>query len=161
MSENNIEIKKTPFDVFVDGAKKGWGLATSSTIPNIIMAFVIIEILKITGLLALIGVVFGPVMAIFGLPGEAATVLMAAWLSGGGGVGVASSLYASGSLNVNELAIVLPSIFILCSQVQYLGRVLGTAGVQAKYYGVMIGITVVCALLSLLAMRFLVVIFGV
>ncbi len=161
MSDTKVEIKKTPFDVFVDGAKKGWGLATSSTIPNILMAFVIIEILKITGLLALIGTVFGPVMAVFGLPGEAATVLMASWLSGGGGVGVASSLYASGSLDINDLAILLPSIFLLCSQVQYLGRVLGTAGIQARYYGVMIAITVVCALLSLLSMRFLVVIFGV
>ncbi len=161
MSENKVQIKKTPFDVFVDGARKGWNLATSSTVPNILMAFVIIEILKITGLLNLIGVVFGPVMALFGLPGEAATILMASWLSGGGGVGVASALFTGGSLNLNELAIVLPSIFILCSQVQYLGRVLGTAGVQAKYYGVMIGITVVCALLSLVTMRFLVAIFSI
>ena len=76
-------------DVFVKGAVQGWNIATSSTIPNVLMAFVIIKILKVTGLLDMIGAACGPVMAIFGLPGEAIMVLLGGWLSMGGGVGVA------------------------------------------------------------------------
>ena len=33
-------------DVFVNGAFQGWNIATHSTIPNVLMAFVIIKMLK-------------------------------------------------------------------------------------------------------------------
>ena len=29
-------------DIFIDGAKKGWNIAINSTVPNVLMAFVII-----------------------------------------------------------------------------------------------------------------------
>jgi spore maturation protein SpmB len=74
-------------DIFVEGAKKGWVIATTSTVPNVLMAFVIIKALQITGALELMGTVFSPVMAVFGLPGEAAAVLIGAWMSMGGAVG--------------------------------------------------------------------------
>ena len=61
-------------------------------IPNLIMAFVLIKALNVTGLLDLIGRVCAPVMELFGLPGEAATILASAWLSIGGSVGVAAAL---------------------------------------------------------------------
>ena len=149
-------IKKTPFDIFVDGAKKGWAVGIGSIIPNVLMAFVIIYILKLTGLLEMIGTLFEPVMAAFGLPGEAITVLLAAWMSMGGGTAVAASLYLEGALSVNNLAVLLPAIYIMGSQVQYLGRVLGTMGVKGRYYGIMILISVVNAFLSLWVMNILV-----
>ena len=76
-------------DVFVSGVKRGWGIATGSMLPNVLMAFILIYVLKLTGILDLIGTVCGPVMKVFGLPGEALMVLLAAWLSMGGGAGVA------------------------------------------------------------------------
>lgn len=42
-------------DIFVKGAVQGWNIATSSTIPNVLMAFVIIKVLQHSGLLDLIG----------------------------------------------------------------------------------------------------------
>lgn len=96
------EIKtKKPIvtDIFIEGAKKGWVIATTSTVPNVLMAFVIIKALQITGTLDLMGNVFSPVMAIFGLPGEAAAVLIGAWMSMGGAVGVVISLFDQGILN--------------------------------------------------------------
>ena len=36
-------------DVFVEGARKGWNIATTSTLPNVVMAFIIIKALEITG----------------------------------------------------------------------------------------------------------------
>ena len=77
-------------DVFVKGAVQGWNICVTSTIPNVLMAFVIIKILNHSGLLALIGQIFSPIMGIFGLPGEAATVLLGGWMSMGGGVGAVS-----------------------------------------------------------------------
>ena len=118
MATNNSKVFIT--DVFVKGAINGRNLITHSTIPNVLMAFVIIKILNISGLLAIIGKVFSPIMMIFGLPGEAATVLIAGWMSIGGGVGVAAALIDQGSIGVRDIAILCPAIVLMGSQVQYI-----------------------------------------
>lgn len=143
-------------DVFVEGARKGWTIATTSTIPNVLMAFVIIEILKITGLLEVLGKVFEPLMGIFGLPGEAATVLLSGWMSMGGGVGVAISLFTSGILTGTHLAILAPAIYLMGSQVQYMGRILGVVGVRGSRIPLMIGISILNAFIAMFIMNILV-----
>ena len=153
MSENS---KPMITDVFVSGVKRGWGIATGSMLPNVLMAFVLIHFLKLTGILDLLGSLFGPVMKIFGLPGEALMVLLAAWLSMGGGVGVASSLFAAGTLSLHDIAVIAPAMYLMGSQVQYIGRVLGVIGVPGKYIPVMVLISVINALLALLVMQILI-----
>lgn len=85
-------------DVFIEGARKGWSIATSSTLPNVVMAFIIIKALEITGALKGLGTIFSPLMGLFGLPGEAAAVLIGGWMSMGGGIGVAIGLFDKGIL---------------------------------------------------------------
>ncbi|MDY4163289.1 MAG: YjiG family protein [Sutterella sp.] len=143
-------------DVFVKGAIQGWQIATSSTIPNVLMAFVIIKILQHSGLLALIGQAFGPVMGIFGLPGEAATVLLGGWMSMGGGVGVAVALFDQGAINGTHIAILAPSIYLMGSQVQYMGRCLGVIGIKGKDMLMIMTVPVITAILSLFVMRIIV-----
>ena len=154
MATNNSKVFST--DVFVKGAINGWNLITHSTIPNVLMAFVIIKILNISGLLAIIGKVFSPIMMIFGLPGEAATVLIAGWMSIGGGVGVVAALIDQGSIGVRDIAILCPAIVLMGSQVQYMGRCLGVIGTSAKRIPVLIGISIINALISMLIMNFIV-----
>ena len=143
-------------DVFVSGVKRGWGIATGSMLPNVLMAFILIYVLKLTGILDLIGTVCGPVMKVFGLPGEALMVLLAAWLSMGGGVGVASSLFAAGSLSLHDIAVLAPAMYLMGSQVQYIGRLLGVVGTPGKYIPVLVLISIINALLALLVMQIIV-----
>ena len=143
-------------DVFVSGVKRGWGIATGSMLPNVLMAFILIYVLKLTGILDLIGMVCGPVMKVFGLPGEALMVLLAAWLSMGGGVGVASSLFAAGSLSLHDIAVLAPAMYLMGSQVQYIGRLLGVVGTPGKYIPVMVLISIINALLALFVMQIIV-----
>ncbi|EAX48360.1 nucleoside recognition domain protein [Thermosinus carboxydivorans Nor1] len=144
---------KTITDVFVDGARKGWNVAINSMLPNVLMAFVMIQFLKVTGLLDILGKVFAPIMALFGLPGQAVMVLVSAWLSMGGGVGVAASLYSQGILNNSHVTILLPAIILMGAQIQYMGRLLGTAGVQSRFYPMLFGICIVNAMIAMLIMR--------
>ena len=144
---------KTIVDIFVDGARKGWNIAVASIVPNVIMAFAVIQVLKITGLLQLLGNVFAPVMAIFGLPGEAAMVLLAAWIANGGGVGVAASLFTAGTLNDAHVTILLPAIFLMGAQLQFMGRCLGTIGVQSGLYAAYFSISVINAMGAMLLTR--------
>ena len=142
-------------DIFVEGARRGWSIATSSTIPNVLMAFVIIKILAVTNILAIIGKVFAPVMVLFGLPGEAITVLFAAWLSMGGGVGVVITLFGSGILTGHNIAVLVPAIYLMGSQVQYLGRIVGVIGVNASYIPIMLVISVVNSFIAMFIMNIL------
>ncbi len=145
--------KKNVVDCFAGGARSGLDICLHSTIPNVIFAFVLIQILNLTGLTSLIGTICKPVMVIFGLPGIAATVLVASLLSIGGGVGVAASLAVSGSLNNEHIAILLPAIFLMGALFQYMGRILGTAEIKKKYYVPLFAIAIINGLLSMLVMR--------
>jgi len=153
---SDVQEKQMITDVFVSGVKRGWGIATGSMLPNVLMAFILIYVLKLTGILDLIGTVCGPVMKIFGLPGEALMVLLAAWLSMGGGVGVASSLFAAGTLSLHDTAVLAPAMYLMGSQVQYIGRLLGVVGTPGKYIPVMVLISIINALLALLVMQIIV-----
>ena len=143
-------------DVFVNGAFQGWNIATHSTIPNVLMAFVIIKMLNISGALDFIGTCLGPVMAIFGLPGEAAMILLGGWMSMGGGVGVAVALFDKGAVDGTQLAIVIPAIYLMGSQVQYMGRCLGVNGIQGSDMFKIMAVPPIVALLSLWVMRLVV-----
>ena len=147
------EQKKTLPDIFVEGAKKGWNVGISSIIPNVLMAFVLIHALRLSGLLDMLGVLFNTVMGVFGLPGQAVMVLVGAWMSMGGGVGVAASLYAAKILNPTHVTILLPAIFLMGAQIQYMGRLLGTAGIQGRYYPMLFGISILNAIISMIIMR--------
>lgn len=148
-----IERKKNLLDLFIDGAKNGFTIGTTSLLPNVLMAFVIIRILDVTGLLKVIGDVCAPIMALWGLPGEAATILVTAIMSMGGGVGVAASLFSSGNIDALQLTSLVPAIYLIGNPVQNVGRCLGIAGVNTKHYGPIIAICFINALLSIWAMR--------
>ena len=153
---SDVQEKQMITDVFVSGVKRGWGIATGSMLPNVLMAFILIYVLKLTGILDLLGTLCGPVMKIFGLPGEALMVLLAAWLSMGGGVGVASSLFAAGTLSLHDIAVIAPAMYLMGSQVQYIGRLLGVVGTPGKYIPVMVLISIINALLALFVMQIIV-----
>ena len=153
-----MTITKKPMitDIFVEGAKKGWVIATTSTVPNVLMAFVIIKALQITSALELMGTLFSPIMAIFGLPGEAAAVLIGAWMSMGGAVGVVITLFDQGILNGEHIAILAPAIYLMGSQVQYMGRIMGPIRTEGRYIPIMIAISVLNAFAAMFVMNVLV-----
>lgn len=154
MSSN--KKSKNPFDIFIIGARKGFAVGTNNLLPNVMMAYTLALILKLLGVLDMIGVVFGPIMGIFGLPGEAITVLLTSWLSSSAGVGIAVGLMSQGVLDGAGATILMPAIFLIGSQLQYMGRLLGVADVPVKYWPLLILLSVVNAVLSMLIMRFIV-----
>lgn len=145
--------QRTPVDIFLDGARKGWTVGINSIVPNLVMAFALIQVLKILGVLEFIGKIFGFSMSFFGLPGEAVTVLLAAWLSMAAGVGVAASLYEASILNSTHITIILPAIYLMGAQIQYMGRLLGVSEVPRKHWPLMFAASVINALVSMLLMK--------
>lgn len=152
-AETTVKSKNV-LDLFVEGARRGFTIGTTSLLPNVVMAFVLIRILEVTGVLTWIGVIFAPVMALWGLPGEAATVIFTALMSMGGAIGVAVSLYNGQHLDAMQVTMLVPAIYLMGNPVQNVGRCLGIAGVNTKHYIAIICICIINALLSIWAMRF-------
>lgn len=148
--------KKLPTDVFVDGAKTGWNAAITSMMPNVVMAFVLIHALKLSGGLDLISALFEPVMGIFNLPGATGIMLIGYWLSMGGGLGVASALYLGGMLTGYDLVVMAPACYIIGSNIQYHGRILAVIGTPGKYHMIMQINNFIAAFASIFIMKALV-----
>lgn len=145
-----------PFDIFVIGARKGFSVAINNLLPNVLMAYVIAEILNVTGAMKFIGVLCGPVMGFFGLPGEAITVLLTTWLSCSAGIGIVVSLFAKGVLTPTHITIMMPALFLMASQIQYMGRLLGVADCPKKYWPFLMFISIFNSCIAMLVMRFFV-----
>ena len=153
---NNMNTQsKNPFDVFVIGARKGWNIAVNNMIPNVLMAFAIAHILDLLGVLNFMSVIFGPVMGIFGLPGQAVMALLTAWLSLSAGVGMAVSLAGQGLLSGTHLTILLPAMVLMGSQLQYMGRLLAVADVKKKYWPLLMLTSILNAVIAMFIMRIL------
>jgi len=156
--ENNGAVKSSqnPFDIFVAGARKGFHIAIHNLMPNVVMAYVLAEVLNLLGIMPFLGQLFAPVMGLFGLPGEAITVLLTAWLSSSAGTGVAVSLLTKGILTGEDVTILAPAIFLMGSQLQYMGRLLGVADVPKKYWPLLMLVSVINAAIAMFVMRFFV-----
>ncbi|MBP2637977.1 MAG: nucleoside recognition domain protein [Firmicutes bacterium] len=155
MSNNTKSTtSNNPFDIFVIGARKGYQIAINNLMPNVLMAYVVAEILNIIGAMQFIGSLFGPLMGIFGLPGEAVTVLLTSWLSSSAGTGIAVSLLSKGVLNGSHATILIPAIFLMGSQLQYMGRLLGVADVPKKYWPLLMAASILNACIAMIIMRF-------
>ncbi|MGE4587993.1 MAG: YjiG family protein [Acidaminococcaceae bacterium] len=153
MSNNDKTTTNNPFDIFVIGARKGFTVATQNLLPNVLMAYTIAQILTILGVMKFLGSVFGPAMALFGLPGEAITVLLTAWLSSSAGTGIAVSLLSSGIINGTHATILLPAIFLIGAQLQYMGRLLGVADVPKKYWPLLMLTSILNACVAMVIMH--------
>ena len=150
---NQVKASGNPFDIFVIGARKGFNIAINNLMPNVLMAYVIAEMLNLLGIMQIIGHVCAPLMGLFGLPGEAITVLLTAWLSSSAGTGVAVGLLTQGTLDITQIAILARAIFLMGSQLQYMGRLLGVADVPKKYWPLLMAVSILNAAIAMLVMR--------
>lgn len=153
MNKDSINKPGNIFDIFITGARKGWNIAIQNMIPNVLMAFTIAQVLQILGIMSLIGKIFGVIMGMFGLPGEAITILLTSWLSASAGVGMAVSLFSSGVINEIHVGILIPACFLMGSQLQYMGRLLGVADVPKKYWPLLMLCSIINACIAMLIMR--------
>ena len=155
-TEKNVSKAKAKGNLissFVVGARSGLKMSLNNMAPNVLFAFALIQILNLSGLSDLISKICGPIMGIFGLPGIAATVVVTALLSTGGGIGAAASLALSGDINGGQAAVLLVGIMTFGSCLQYMGRILGSADVDGKHYPILVSSYILCGFLAMIVMN--------
>ncbi|MBR1975770.1 MAG: hypothetical protein IKA21_00980, partial [Phascolarctobacterium sp.] len=128
-------------------------ITLNNLVPNILMAYAVAEVLRILGVMKMVGEIFGPLMFVFGLPGEAVTVVLTAWLSSSASVGLAANMAANGILDARHVTILMPCFFLLGAQLQYMGRLLGVADVPKRYWPLLMSASLLNALCAMLVMN--------
>lgn len=150
------KMTSNPCDIFVRGAKKGFNLAVGNLMPNIVMAYVLTDILTRLGVMQFLSEVCGPVMAIFGLPGPAIIILLTTWLSSSSAIGITAGMVAAGTISPHDVTVMMPAYFLLNAQIQYMGRLLGVAGVPARYWPLLMLASLINASCAMLIMNWIV-----
>ena len=120
---------------FLNGARKGFYNALFNQTPAFIMAFIIIRVLNMSGLMDILKIVFDPVMGIFGLPGETGILIVTGWLSAPGAVAMMPDMVASGIIGGPEIVVLIPMIYAIGQQLQWIGRILAPIKTPSRWYG--------------------------
>ena len=157
-TDNNQEEKKQKKSIvtsFMDGAKEGFYIGIENILPAMVLGYVIIRFLELTGLVNLIGKVFAPVMGIFGLPGEAAIVLMSAFFAKAAG-----NLYAAGTINAAQATILVVPCMLMGTLVGHYARIVLVAGTNPKYRSHLLGLPILLSLVGMLGMRGIMMLMG-
>ncbi len=161
-TDNNQEEKTEKVDsyLFMDGAKEGFYIGIENILPAMVLGYVIIRFLELTGLVNLIGKVFAPVMGIFGLPGEAAIVLMSAFFAKAAGEATAANLYAAGTINAAQATILVVPCMLMGTLVGHYARIVLVAGTNPKYRSHLLGLPILLSLVGMLGMRGIMMLMG-
>lgn len=119
---------------FLEGAKKGIYMAFFTLGPALIMMYPVLRILDITGLMDVLSKILGPVMGLWGLPGEGAVVLISGMLNNAAGVAAIANYFEAGVLNGYQVAIITPMAWMIFYYIQNIGRILNVVGTAKRYY---------------------------
>ena len=119
---------------FLEGAKKGIYMAFFTLGPALIMMYPVLRILDITGLMDILSKILGPVMGLWGLPGEGAVVLISGMLNNAAGVAAIANYFEAGVLNGYQVAVITPMAWMIFYFIQNIVRILNVVGTAKRYY---------------------------
>lgn len=156
MKKNN----NSAIEVFMNGAKRGVQIGLNQIAPAMILGYTIVALLKLTGLIDVIGTVFGPIMGVFGLPGESVVVLISAFFAKAAGAATAANLFMEGSINAAQATILLVPCMLMGTLIGHYARIVLVAGANQKHRGILLVIPIITSLLGMLAMKMILIMMG-
>ncbi len=161
MSEpTETKKKKGAIEVFMGGARKGLYIGFDQILPAMILGYVIVEFLKLTGIIDILGVIFGPVMGIFGLPGESVVVLLSAFFAKAAGAATAANLFSEGIINAAQATILLMPSMLMGTLVGHYARIVLVSDANPKYRGLLLAVPIIDSVVGMLLMRLILTFMG-
>lgn len=154
------ENKKGLIEIFMAGARRGLYIGLEQILPAMVLGYVIVEVLKLTGIIDMLGIVFGPIMGIFGLPGESVVVLLSAFFAKAAGAATAANLFSEGLINAAQATILLMPSMLMGTLVGHYARIVLVSDANPKYRGLLLAIPIVDSIVGMLLMRLILTIMG-
>jgi len=155
-----VERKKSMIEIFMKGAKGGVYVTLEQILPAMLLGYVIVEFLQITGLMDVLGKVFGPVMGIFGLPGAAVAVLLSAFFAKAAGAATAANMFTQGIITAAQATILIMPCMLMGTLVGHYARIILVSDVNPKYRKVMLAVPLLASVLAMLFMRLILTVMG-
>lgn len=146
--------KKNFLDIFIGGGKKGLNLWFNSMMPSIVVSGLLVAIINETGLIDLVGRILGPVMGIFGLPGEAAVIWVGSFMNMAFGILSSLPMIEAGTLTMEHVTILLPMIMLQVPPAKLI-RMAGASGAEGKDLKICFGLMILSSALGGILMRVL------
>lgn len=140
------EDKKSVVEEFVAGAKKGFYIGIEMIAPAMVLAYVLILFLQITGLMQVIGKAVGPLMALFGLPGEAIVALIAAFFAKAAGAATAATLYSKGIITAAQATILFPATITMGTLIGHFVRIVIVSNANKRWHPLLLAVPVLDAI---------------
>lgn len=154
----SAETSKKPakvgmIETFLSGAKKGWGIAINTIMPAMVLGYVLVQVFNVTGVMDVLGNICGPIMGVFGLPGEAITVLISAFFAKAAGAATAFNLYQTGVITAAQATICVMPSMLMGTLVGHYARIVLVTETNKKYTLLMFLIPLFDATLGMILMR--------
>lgn len=157
----DISTKKSIVEEFCVGAKKGFYITAELIMPAMVLAYVLILFLQITGLMVVIGKVCAPLMVVFGLPGEAVVALIAAFFAKAAGAATAASMYGEGMLTATQATILFPATITMGTLIGHFVRIVIVSNANKKWHSLLLAVPIIDAVISMWIAKVLISIMGV
>lgn len=169
MAEQTIAATATPpcapqklgaIESFMSGCKKGVHVCLDNIMPAMVLGYVIIQLLMLTGLINFLSVIAGPIMQLFGLPGEAVAVFIAAIFAKASGAAAAANLHNQGVLTAAQATLCVVPSMLMGTLVGHYARCVLVSGVESKRRLLLLVLPIVDTVIGLFLMRAFLVISG-
>ncbi|QDR81773.1 nucleoside recognition domain-containing protein [Sporomusa termitida] len=147
------KVKPSVVEEFVTGAKKGFYIGAEMIAPAMVLAYVLILFLEITGLMKGVGKILEPVMTVFGLPGEAIFALVAAFFAKAAGCATAATLYSKGVITAAQATILFPACVTMGTLIGHFVRIVIVSNVNKKWHSLLICVPLVDAAVVMILTR--------
>ncbi|MGM9532594.1 nucleoside recognition domain-containing protein [Intestinibacter sp.] len=155
-----VKEKKSIVELFMNGCKKGFYIGVEKILPALLMGAFIVQFLKLTGLVDILGNVCGPVMNIFGLPGESIVVILSAFFSKGAGAATAFSLYSEGMLTAVQCTILIMPCMLMGTLVGHYARIVLVAETNPKHRMILLIVPIIDSIIGMFAMKLILSVMG-
>jgi spore maturation protein SpmB len=145
---------------FMNGCKKGVHITLDNIMPAMVLGYALIQFLTLTGLIEILARVCGPVMGIFGLPGDAVAVFIAAIFAKASGAAAAASLHNSGVLTAAQATLCVVPSMLMGTLIGHYARNVLVSGVENKRRALLLILPIIDTIIGLFIMRGLLVAMG-
>jgi spore maturation protein B len=133
-------IKKIPvYEVFTEGAKEGFKISVN-IIPYLVAIIVAISMLRASGVIEQIGVIFAPLLTKFNIPVDVTPIMIVRSLSGSAALGIFSDI--AHNLDPNSYATTLSAIMVGSSETTFyvLAVYFGAVGISKLRFALLVGL---------------------
>lgn len=152
--------KKGVIEIFLAGCKKGLYLGLEQILPAMVLGYVVVQFLQMTGITDVLSIVFGPLMGLFGLPGASIVVLISAFFAKAAGASTAANLYTTGVITAAQATILLMPCMLMGTLVGHFARIVLVANVNPAHRTLLLMVPLITSVVAMLLMRLLLTLTG-